>query len=364
MRLAVGFLAIALAAPLAGSAQQKTDSAAVRQLAERAQVRFERIRKLNLPSRQSGRPDRCDANIGRFCQWNSNDDTVTAKEKRAVTRARTALLATLDSLSRRSPHDGWITGQRIRYLFETGDDSTAVKVAQSCQTTGWWCDALRGLTYHEAGSGAASDSAFARALAAMPEAERCRWTDMTPLLDREQRKRYGSVGCGMNAEAAGRLWWLADPFLSVAGNDRQAEHYSRHTMAKILEPTRIVYNLSWANDLREMIVRYGWARYWTQGPGTSMDPTGGLISGHEATPNYHFIPVSMSLDSLHEIAFDLDEKRSVERYAPIAANRLRDIPADCIVPPRRFRARSHRVRRQQAQAVRFSISAVGACSRT
>jgi hypothetical protein len=93
-------------------------------------------------------------------------------------------------------------------------------------------------------------------------------------------------------------------------------------MAKILQPTRIVYNLAWANDLREMIVRYGWARYWTQGPGTYSDPYGGQISGHEATPNYHFIPASLALDSVHEIRFDLDLDRSTERYSPVAANRL------------------------------------------
>ena len=304
---------------------QASDSAAIRRLAERAQVRFERIRKLDLPQRWTGRRDECDARIGRFCHWNSEDDTLPAKESRNVIRARNALLSTLDSLARRSPRDGWITGQRIRYMLETTNDSGAVRVATACKATAWWCDALRGLALHETGEGAAADAAFARALAAMPEKDRCRWTDMAPLLDDSQKKRYGKVGCGKNEEVAARLWWLADPFLSVPGNDRLAEHYARHTMAKILEPTRIVYSISWAKDIHEMIVRYGWARYWTQGPGTHVDPWGGSISGHEATPNYHFIPVSLSLDSLHEIDFDLDEQASPERYAPVLANRLADL---------------------------------------
>lgn len=321
----VAALAIAPFLPALSGAQQRSDSAEARRLAERAQVRFERIHRLNLPSRNSARRGECDARIGRFCQWNSSDDTVVAKESRVVRRARAALLASLDSAARRSPRDGWIAGQRIRYLFEAGDDSTALKVAGQCRGIQWWCDALRGLTLHETGASAASDSAFARALSAMPESERCRWTDVTPLLNPGQKKRYGRVGCGRNEAIAARLWWLADPFLSVPGNDRQAEHFSRHTMARILEPARIVYNLSWASDIREMIVRYGWARYWTQGPGTSMDPYGGVISGHEATPNYHFIPVSLALDSIHEIDFDLDQDRSAERYAPVAANRLTDI---------------------------------------
>ena len=44
----------------------------------------------------------------------------------------------------------------------------------------------------------------------------------------------------------------------------QAEHFARHTMALVLQPTKIVYNLRWADDLREMVVRYGWARYVVQ----------------------------------------------------------------------------------------------------
>jgi len=317
--------AIAASAPSIAQGQQRSDSLAARRSAERAQAQFERIRRLNLPPRHTGTPSQCDAVIGRFCQWTSDGDTVVAKDSRVVRRARLSLLASLDSSAKKSPRDGWITAQRIRYLLEAGDDSTAVKVARSCEGTEWWCDALRGLTLHESGASAAADSAFAGALMGMPAAERCRWTDMTPLLDPNQRKRFGKVGCGKNEEVAARLWWLADPFLSIPGNDRQAEHYSRHTMARILEPTRIVYNLRWASDIREMIVRYGWARFWTQGPGTSADPYGGAISGHEATPNYHFLPVSLTLDSIHSIDFDLDRDRSPERYAPVVANRLTDI---------------------------------------
>jgi hypothetical protein len=327
-RLAIELIVVTGAALLIApclAAQQRADSAGARRLAEQAQSRFERVRRVNLPPRNAGVRGQCDARIGRFCQYNEESDTIVAKESRAITRARAALLASLEKAAVRAPRDGWITGQRIRYLFEADDDSAALEVARSCAAERWWCDALRGLVLHETGASAASDSAFAEALSLMPESERCRWTDVTPLLDDRQRKRYGKVGCGRNEDVAARLWWLSDPFLTVAGNDRQAEHYSRHTMARILEPARIVYNLSWANDIREMIVRYGWARYWTQGPGTFSDPYGGAISGHEATPNYHFVPVSLSLDSIHEIDFDLDLDRSAERYSPVAANRLSTI---------------------------------------
>lgn len=323
MKLAA--LALLLAVSHVSWAQSSADSAATRRAAERAQVRFERIRKLNLPKQYSGRRDECDARIGRFCHWNSEDDTVPAKESRTLVRARAALLSNLEDLSRRSPRDGWITAQRIRYLLEIRNDSTAVKVASECRATAWWCDALRGLTLHEAGAGAGADSAFDRALRAMPERERCRWTDMSVLLTPAQKKLYGKVGCGQNEAVASTLWWLADPFHSVPGNDRRAEHFARHTMAKIQEPTRIAYDIAWANDLREMMVRFGWARFWTQGSGSMSDPYSGPISGHEATPNYAFLPVSLRLDSLHDIEFDLDADASAERYSPVLAKRVADI---------------------------------------
>src|SRR5688572_24365926 len=89
-----------LAVPKISSAQSSADSAAIRRAAERAQVRFERTRKLNLPKQYTGRRDECDARIGRFCHWNSEDDTVPAKESPTVVKARAALLSNLEGLSR------------------------------------------------------------------------------------------------------------------------------------------------------------------------------------------------------------------------------------------------------------------------
>ena len=306
--------------------QQSSDAAAAHKKAVRAQSDFELHRRQSLPVRAiDAEQHNCDARIGRFCQWNSIDDTIPPGEPRGIRKARAALLKSLESLANRAPHDGWITGQRVRYLLEAENDSAAVVVARSCSADEWWCAALLGLTLHESRMGLAADSAFRHALAAMPAEERCRWTDMSLVLNAAQRKRFGPVGCGANEQLAARLWWLSDPFLAIPGNDRQAEHYARHTMALILQPTKIVYNLRWADDLREMVVRYGWARYWTRGPGSVLDAYSGAVSGHEATPNYHFIPASWRVDSLPSITFDLDQDRSAERYAPAIASRLKEL---------------------------------------
>ena len=283
------------------------------------------MRRQNLPRSNYGPTDQCDARIGRFCQWNNEDDTIEAKQPRAIRRAREALIASLDSVAKKSPRDGWITGQRVRYLVEAKNDTGALRVARECQASAWWCDALQGLALHEGGHIAAADSAFARSLQAMPAAERCKWTNITSILDNSLRGRYKKVGCGANEKIAERLWWLADPFWSVPGNDRRTEHFARHTMSKIQEPARNAYNISWSNDLREMVVRYGWARYWTREPGTYFDPSSGPVSGHEATPNYHFVPVSLSTDTTVAVKFDLDLDGSAERYSPVIARRVFEI---------------------------------------
>lgn len=309
----------------AADAQQKRDSLEARRKASGAQARFELVRRENLPRSNYGSAGQCDARIGRFCQWNSEDDTVEARTPRAIRRAREALIASLDSAAKKAPRDGWITGQRVRYLVEAKNDSGALRVAQECQATAWWCDALMGLALHESGYIAAADSTFARSVRAMPAAERCKWTDITPLLDPPLRSKYKKVGCGKNESVAQRVWWLADPFWSVPGNDRRTEHFARHTMSKIQEPARNAYNLSWSSDLREMVVRYGWARYWTRESGTIYDPRNGAISGHEATPNYHFIPVSLGTDTIPSVKFDLDLAASAERYSPVIARRVFEI---------------------------------------
>lgn len=317
-------LVFAVAAPVVAEAQPKKDSVEARRKASGAQARFELVRRQNLPLSYAGGGE-CDARIGRFCQWNNEYDTIEAKQPRVIRRAREGLIASLDSAAKRSPRDGWITGQRVRYLIESRNDTAALRVARECRAAAWWCAALEGLALHEGLNGDAADSAFARALALMPEAERCRWTNMTPILDYSLQRRFRKVGCGKNEQIAERVWWLADPFWSVPGNDRRTEHYARHTMAKIQEPARNAYNLSWSNDLREIVVRYGWARYWTRGPGNGLEPTNGPISGHEATPNYHFIPVSMSADTTPGVKFDLGLDASSERYSPVIARRVFEI---------------------------------------
>ena len=127
----IGAFALLLAIPFATPAdgqQPKRDSVEARRKATGAQARFEMVRRSNLPLSYAGSGGQCDAHIGRFCQWNNDEDTIEAKQPRIIKRAREALVASLDSAQKKSPRDGWITGQRVRYLIEAHNDTAALRL--------------------------------------------------------------------------------------------------------------------------------------------------------------------------------------------------------------------------------------------
>ncbi|HEY8166941.1 MAG TPA: hypothetical protein VIF83_15430 [Gemmatimonadaceae bacterium] len=278
-----------------------------------------------MPSMFTSAGRECDAHVGRFCQW--NDNTPLPSEPKALKSAREKLIVALDSAARRSPHDRWIAAQRVRYLIEAGHDTAAVAAARECADESWWCPGLLGLALHEEGDGAAADSAFNVALASMPQRERCRWTDISKVIESSLQNRFGRLGCDRKPEIAERIWWLADPFFGKPGNDRRAEHYARHMMSRIIQNTRYGYDTSWGEDLHQLIVRYGWARVWTKQPTAPMDPQI-RVTGHEATPTYHFFPNESAIDSVlpaWEKLWRLKGNEFAELYSPKYAPNIVDI---------------------------------------
>src|SRR5207249_1212141 len=116
----------------------------------------------------------------------------------------------------------------------------------------------------------------------MPLDQRCRWTDVSPLLDGELARRYHSLGCADREALAARLWWLAHPLLSLPGNDRRTEHFARITMTRLMQDARTAYGIAWSWDLDELTLRYGWPAWWAREetrPGQLGAETG--VIGHE-----------------------------------------------------------------------------------
>src|SRR5207249_3572218 len=107
------------------------------------------------------------------------------------------------------------------------------RVVEQCRAVRSWCEALGGLVQHASGEFAAAESLFSTALADMPEEERCRWSDITPLLDDKLADRYRQLDCASRAAFEKRWWWLARVPVHAG---RSGVRQSRGHEARGLEP--------------------------------------------------------------------------------------------------------------------------------
>jgi hypothetical protein len=285
---------------IAGASQSGgIDSLAVLRSARRARDAFESTRRANLPERPSGSNGGRYEIIGRIRYWyeSGGDEDSAPAEPPRIRQARARLLAELDVAGATLPGDEWIAGQRVRYLLEDSQPRLAARAVEQCRAVQSWCEALGGLVQHVGGDFTAAESLFSAALAHMPEDERCRWSDIAPLLDGELADRYRRLDCASRAAFENRWWWLAQPLYSLARNDRRTEHFARQTMVRIEEGRRTTFGLYWANDLRDVLLRYGWPTWWSREPPVSQlvrsEPN---ITGHDPSPAFQFTPGARVFD--------------------------------------------------------------------
>jgi hypothetical protein len=322
---------VALLTQLSNPAQPSPpDSTTLLRTARAAQAAFETFRIAHLPySRSSSHWGRCDEIVGRFCFWHQEDSAWRpAPEAQAITAARHRLLETLDSLAHLLPGDDWITGQQVRYAIEAGRPEEALRTARRCRATPWWCSALAGYALHAARQYAASDSAFTLALAAMPEDQRCRWSDLSPLLE-GFRKRYQKLSCTARAPLERRIWWLADPLYLIPGNERRTEHFARRVINALQAQARSAYGVRWGSDLEELLVRYGWPAAWEREEPIGFSTERPAIISHNEPKSWQFLPPARFLEDPNAIqpgAWRLDAGHPVTAYAPAYAASFEELP--------------------------------------
>ncbi len=193
------------------------------------------------------------------------DLALSIKRRSDIMKRRAELLATLGKAADNAPHDGWITGQRVRFLIDNFELEPALQVATDCTSSREWCSALAGLVLTQTGEFARADSAFDYAYAAgiAPRKLVCADTTARPLFELNARLSQNSASCDQWQAITQTTWWLSDPLWSVPGNARRAEHYARRTMLTLRtvrdEDERYNWRKSAAGDaLEETIMRYGW----------------------------------------------------------------------------------------------------------
>jgi hypothetical protein len=229
-----------------------------------AQRAFERTRRRNLPF-WNGPTRRCDEIVGRFCLWHDSDPSWNpGPESPHVKVARDELIRLLERTARAAPGEGWIVGQWVRYLVEAGRPEEARTAAGACAAERWWCLALAAYARHALRDFAGADEAYETALRAMPSEENCRWRDLSHILDGEALDDYEDLDCVERGAFETRAWWLADPLLMVAGNERRTEHFSRNVLNRLQLGADSPYGVHWGPDLEELLVRYGWPVRWSR----------------------------------------------------------------------------------------------------
>lgn len=282
---------------------------------------FERVRRRHLPP-GSAPSRRCDAVVGRYCFWHEEDeDWEPPPEPPEVSREREALIDELLEAAEALPRSPWIAGQLVRYLTEAERHDEALAAAARCRASTTWCGVLSGYALHAAERWAAADSAFSRALARMPPAERCAWNDLSFLLDGAARERYEALSCGERDAFEERFWSLADPLYLVPGNDRRTEHLSRGVLDRLQEDAASPSGGTWGEDRRELLVRFGWPIAWerdisrsARSPGFGSD----VIARH-APRSWRFAPPARALlrpETLEREDWKLDARRRRSTYAP------------------------------------------------
>jgi hypothetical protein len=192
----------------------------------------------------------------------------------SVRRSRARLLDALASLDTRTgdaPADPWLLAQRVRFAVDQADTAAARALVAQCSGGEWRCLMLRGHVEHHLGGRARAESTFVAMLAAMPPDERCRWTDIEPLLDGQAaRARYRALPCAARAIEDRRFWWLADPLLGEPGNDRWEEHMARRATVALRSEVAADDRMHWKPEyggdaMALLVVRYGWPAYFWWG---------------------------------------------------------------------------------------------------
>jgi hypothetical protein len=268
------------------------------------QTRFERIRRNNLPwthSRGGGcDPGWGDERIGRFCLMHGDDgkEYEPPPEAAAIVEARAHLLSRLGEAAERAPWDGWIVGQRVRYMLESGDAESAAIIAHDCAAAEWWCAAITGFVHHYSGNPARADSAYSEAIRLMPDAERDRWLDLSTVLEGRTLRAYRRLEGEERDRFHERFWKLSRLHFARPGNDLRSEHLSRNVLDVFQDRAQSADGISWGEDLREILIRYGWPTGWERVRETSIHRPGGppsLVS-HYANSRTQILPP-------HEILF-------------------------------------------------------------
>jgi hypothetical protein len=319
--------------PVQLASTSRADSVHLRRSAEAAQRSFESFRRSRFPIRGDDGGGPCDVRVGRYCYWRGDDadEAPAPEDPPEIKTRRDALIAKLDSTSEHLSGDSWVAGQLVRYFVDAHRTDDALRFAETrCGAGQAWCAALAGFAAHADKRYTLADSAFGVSLAAMEPPERCRWLDITDLLDGPLADRFDHMPCDMRDSVARQILTLGAPLYSVSTTDLLTEHLTRYARARIAEHSATADGESWGDDVRQLVMRYGWPQWYSRGFPRMLIETRVPITGHDAGMPYDFLPSEHAVDHEARITPDdwtLDNRYARTGYAPAYARSMHALPS-------------------------------------
>lgn len=198
------------------------------------------------------------------------DFAIPVKERPPLKAQRDKLIGILDAAQKQDPTDTWITGQRVRFLFDQRDLPGALATATDCLGDRVWCLSLQGSALQHLDDIAGAEKAFRQADAQSPAKNSkdagCGISEALLLLNHDDRDVVRNKSCEEQNAIVDRMWWLADPLWSVPGNERYVAHNVRKTEATLRAVTDRDERYIWSDKgggqaMHELVIRYGWPSY-------------------------------------------------------------------------------------------------------
>ncbi len=224
--------------------------------------------------------------------------------------------------ARKRPGDPYAIAQAVYALTRLDRFPEAVALAHECKTAPWWCELVLGTALHRSGEAARAAPHFRAGLRGADPELACRLTGIGELLVGTDVRAYNALSCDERMEFAERFWWLADPLLTVPGNDRWSEHITRRF--ELLLHEKLVWAIRQKRHERYHetdIVRRGFEDSWSR--------SGRHIrkwTSYRAA-RYRFTPVSAVSDGIRTLRYDLEPGDRDEGYTPPDHGRFFEMPA-------------------------------------
>jgi hypothetical protein len=190
------------------------------------------------------------------------DARLGARDRDTIRAARRALTHALAAATQQYPEEPAFIGQWVRHLVEADRRDSARRVAATCASERWWCEALQAWTLFHDGRHADAERRFAKARAGMPVDVRCQWEDVRELLP-DLEESPPAMTCAAVLAFAERLFWLADPLWMDSTNERRLLHDVRTMDLTLAMHLPLDEHARWSDEYRgdavaRMVLRYGW----------------------------------------------------------------------------------------------------------